>query len=99
MLHYTCDLCGRSIEGQRFSVSIQIQRHDPPHPPLIADDDLDLLGMIEEEIELMDSTSQFQLPEPSRKTFERDLCPSCARRYERDPLSRERTGRLNSSSN
>ena len=99
MQHYTCDLCGRSIEGQRFSVSIEIQRHDPPTASLLPDPDHDFLHQLEDELLGLTSTSEFHLPEPSIKTMSRDLCPTCARRYERDPLSREAARRLNNSAN
>ena len=68
MLHYTCDQCGRVISGQRFSVNIEIRRTTDEPQLTAADLDQDNLQEIADEISLMDSTSEFQLPEPVAKT-------------------------------
>ena len=99
MIHYTCDQCGRVITGQRFSVNIEIRRSQEEVQLTAADLDQDNLQQIADEIFLMDSTSEFQLPEPVSKTVKLDLCTGCTRRFEQDPLARETRKRFNISPN
>jgi len=99
MIQYTCDQCGRVISGQRFSVNIEIRRSTDEVQLTAADLDQDNLQQIADEISLMDSTSEFQLPEPISKTVKLDLCTGCTRRFEKDPLARETRKRFNISPN
>lgn len=99
MVHYTCDLCGQSIEGLRFSVKIEIQRHEPAGFQVPADLDQDFLDQIEDDILKLGSTADFHLPPSSKHTQQKDLCQPCAARFEKDPLAVERSRRFKSSSN
>lgn len=99
MVHFTCDLCGRSIEGLRFSVAIEICRHDPPENQPAADPDQDSLDQIEDNLLQLETTADFFVPEPVKKQIHKDLCPTCAQRFEKDPLARDNTQRFNASSN
>ena len=99
MIQYTCDQCGRVISGQRFSVNIEIRRSTDQVQLTAADLDQDNLQQIADEISLMDSTSEFHLPEPVSKTVKLDLCSGCTRRFETDPLARETRKRFNISPN
>lgn len=99
MVHFTCDLCGRSIEGLRFSVSMEICRHDPPENQPAADPDQDSLDQIEDNLLQLETTADFHVPEPVKKQIHKDLCPTCAQRFEKDPLARDSAQRFNASSN
>lgn len=59
-----------------------------------ADLDQDNLDRIADEISMMDSTAEFQLPDSRAKKLALDLCPACARRFEKDPLGRETRSRF-----
>lgn len=99
MIQYTCDQCGRVIGAQRYSVNIEIRLHQTDDALTEADLDQDHLQSIAEEISLMDTTSDFKVPEPAVKTVKLDLCVTCTRRFEKDPLARETRKRFNISPN
>ncbi len=99
MLHYTCDQCRRVINGQRYSVNIEVRLQQDDEALTEADLDQDHLQAIADEISLMDTTSEFQLPEPPVKSLRLDLCVTCTRRFEKDPLGRETRKRFNISPN
>lgn len=99
MIQYTCDQCGRVIGAQRYSVNIEIRLHQAGDSLTEADLDQDHLQRIAEEISLMDTTSEFKLPEPMVKSVRLDLCVTCTRRFEKDPLGRETHKRFNISPN
>lgn len=99
MVHHTCDQCGRVIDGERYSVQIEMRRVSSEDFLSEEDLDRDNLQAIADEISLMDSTSEFQLPVPSLRTITLDLCPACQRRFEKDPLARETRKRFNISPN
>ena len=99
MIQYTCDQCGRVIGAPRYSVNIEVRLHQCDELLAEADLDQDHLQSLAEEISLMDSTSDFQLPEPMVKTVKLDLCAPCTRRFEKDPLGRETRKRFNISPN
>lgn len=99
MVHYSCDLCGRSLDGLRFSVAIELVRHEPTESHVLPDSNHDFLDQIEDELLKLDSTSEFYVPAPVKKTIHKDLCLSCAQRFEKDPLARDVGQRFNSSAN
>ncbi len=99
MKHYSCDLCGRPISDERYTARIEIAAaSDPDQVPAASPDD-DPLEQIADEIEALDDTGQFHLPETGPKQFEFDLCPTCQRRLSRDPLNRASRKQLNFSPN
>jgi uncharacterized protein YlaI len=99
MKHYTCDLCGRPISEERYTARIEIAAaFDPDTLPVASPDD-DSLEQIADEIEALDDTGQFDLPETGPRQFEFDLCPACQRRLVRDPLNRAAKKQLNFSPN
>lgn len=94
MKQHLCDQCRCLIDGHRFSVRIELRSHQESDTITEADLDQDNLDRIADEIDLLDSTSEFQLPTARVKSIELDLCPTCARRYEKDPLGRESRNRF-----
>ena len=91
---------GQSVAAQnRYSVAVEIAPAFDADQFTAADLDQDNLEAIAEEISMMDSTSDFKLPEPFLKWHQFDLCPACAGRYQRDPLGKESRRRFRISPN
>ena len=99
MIHYSCDLCGRSIREERFVAKIEIAAAYDPEELTEDDLDVDHLEQIADTIAQMETTGDFELEESGPKTFQFDLCPSCCRRYLQSPLGPMRTARMNYSKN
>jgi hypothetical protein len=99
MQHYSCDLCGRPISDERYTARIEIAAAFDPEKVTPASPDDDPLEQIADEIEALDDTGQFHLPETGPKHFQFDLCPTCQRRLARDPLNRAAQKQLNFSPN
>jgi len=90
MVHYTCDLCHRSLDPStdlRYVVRIEVfPALDPPQTEEW-EDDRDHLVEIQESLEGNDSdTDQYQDPYQELRF---DLCPDCRKRFARDPLGRD----------
>ncbi len=99
MLHFTCDLCGRKLTDERFVVRVEMA---PAHDPDQLDEghlDADHLSEISESLQAMESTGDFEIDDPSPKSFRFDLCPDCRQKYQQDPLRREPVHRLRYSHN
>ncbi len=89
MIHFTCDMCGKTLlaeEDTRYIVRIQVYaaydpmeltRHD------LAEDRTDEIHHLLAKMEDMDAEA---LEDQVYKTFRFDLCPSCHARYIQDPL-------------
>lgn len=99
MIHYTCDLCGRSIQDERYVAKIEVSAAFDPDE--LTEDDLveDHLQQIADTIEEMETTGEFELEETGPKLFQYDLCHSCCRRYLKSPLQPAPALRLNYSDN
>ncbi|TWT55322.1 hypothetical protein KOR42_29500 [Thalassoglobus neptunius] len=86
MIHYSCDLCGKSLGKERYEANIEITPvHDPDE---LTEDDLDTdhLQQIGEEISQMGSTKDFELEETGPKRMKFDFCTACAHRFAKTPL-------------
>lgn len=86
MIHYTCDLCGRSIQDERYTAKIEVSAAFDPDEITEEHLDGDHLQQIAEAIEEMDSTDEFDLEETGPKQFQYDLCQHCCRRFIKAPL-------------
>jgi len=89
MIHFTCDLCGKTLpadEDTRYVVKIEVYAaYDPME---ITGDDLredrtDEMESLFEELEDMDAE---EAEAGVFKTFRYDLCPECHAAYLKDPL-------------
>ena len=97
MLHFSCDLCGRPSLQDRYSVTVELKAEFDPTALTDADLDADHLSELAHSLECGDAA--FGAGPLPRQSFRFDLCPACAERYRRDPLSRERMHRVDFSAN
>jgi len=102
MVHFTCDLCGKDLttSGEARFV-VKIAAYAGSDPGEITDEDLDEDHMeaIAEILRREEGLSAEELDAQEYKGFRFDLCPSCHRRFIKDPLSREVLRSLNFSEN
>jgi len=92
MLHFTCDLCGKDMaaDGEPRYV-VRIAAYPGFDPDQITEDELDddhmesIAELLRDE-ELTDSEAE---EEAAYKGFRYDLCPSCHRKFVKDPLGKE----------
>ncbi len=93
MIHYNCDMCGKSLvpeEDDRYVVKIEIYA---ACDSMEVDDDEDLIDDFEEDVDDDDDDEEVDNLDPEEidgveyKTFRYDLCSKCHSRYMQDPLS------------
>ncbi|GIW87303.1 MAG: hypothetical protein KatS3mg108_1627 [Isosphaeraceae bacterium] len=86
MVHYTCDLCARSLgngSDPRFVITITAEpAHDPNR---LTDGDLDA-DALEDLAQALKQDATAAEPVPDRIELRYDLCPDCHARFTRDPL-------------
>lgn len=99
MLHFTCDLCGGSIDHERYVAQVEVAPAYDPDDLTEADLDEDHLEQVAESLAALESTSEFQVDDFGPQKFRFDLCPHCWQRYLKDPLGRDSLRRLNFSQN
>ena len=99
MLHFTCDLCGGTIDRERFVAQVEVVPAYDPDDLTEEDLDEDHLKQIAESLQTLESTSDFEIDDFGPKKFQFDLCPHCWKRYLNDPLGRDSLRRLNFSQN
>lgn len=97
MLHFSCDLCGCSLNERRYVVQLEAYPAFDPDELQSPDLDLDHLQAITEELDR--GTSADELDDGSTRHMRFDLCPQCYRKFLRDPLGREAMRRLRFSKN
>jgi hypothetical protein len=91
MIHFTCDLCGKTLQADadtRYVVKIEVYAaYDPMEIDQddLADDHGDEIRDLLDEMEDMESE---ELEDQVYKTFRFDLCPDCHEAYLKDPLGR-----------
>jgi DNA-directed RNA polymerase subunit M/transcription elongation factor TFIIS len=92
MIHYNCDMCGKSLvpeEDDRYVVKIEIyaacDSMEVDDDDLI--DDFEEDGEEEEEEDEVDNIDPEEMDGVEYKTFRYDLCSKCHSRYMQDPLS------------
>ncbi|MCA8991709.1 MAG: hypothetical protein KDA88_07010 [Planctomycetaceae bacterium] len=99
MKHFTCDMCGGNIRDERYTVNIEVAAAFDPDELTAEHLEDDHLAMIADEIDLLDSTAEFEVPDTGAKHMQFDLCSRCCRSYTKAPLIRYTTGRPSFSSN
>jgi len=98
MIHFTCDRCKREIDSDlelRYVVRVEVQAMMEPCE-VDVQDDRDHLLEIQEILERMDDDNVGD-DVYQRRRF--DLCPTCYRKYIKNPLGREAVAHLNFSKN
>jgi len=92
MLHFSCDLCGKELlpeADRRYVVKMEVfAAHDSRAltDDDLAEDQLEALGQMLEDLEATGATPQ-DLP-PEYKQIRMDLCPECHKKFLRDPLNK-----------
>lgn len=99
MLHFTCDMCGRSIEQERYVARVEVSPAFDPDEVSIEDLDADHLESVADSLAELESTGDFDADDCGPLKYRFDLCPNCWQRYTKDPLGRESPRRLNFSQN
>jgi len=89
MIHFTCDLCGKTLraeEDTRYVVKIEVYAaYDPMEisgDDLREDPDDEIQGLLAR----MEDMEAEDLEDQVYKTFRFDLCPECHEAYLKDPL-------------
>ncbi len=98
-MQFSCDLCGRVIEHERYEATIEIAPAFDPDEILEEDLDQDNLQNIADALNALEDTGEFELEDTSPKRLRFDLCPHCAGRYIKNPLGRDPLRHLNFSRN
>ena len=91
MIHFTCDMCGKTLladEDTRYVVKVEVYAaYDPMeitgHD--LADDKAEEIQDLLDEMAEMEAEA---LEDQVFKTFRFDLCPDCHAAYLKDPLMR-----------
>jgi hypothetical protein len=97
MMHFSCDLCGKTIQpGDDQRYVVRIEAYAAQDPPLITDADLedDHMEEISQLLRDMEDNLDSDDTDPSARAFRFDLCPKCHSRFVRDPLGKEQGHKL-----
>lgn len=103
MIHYSCDLCGRSLNPEaerRYEVRLEIRpMHSAPEfgSELDRIDDMDPLEILEQIIESEEPESFVEPSSPSILKY--DLCSDCHKKFVADPLGRKSHSNIHFSAN
>lgn len=92
MVHFTCDLCGKDLTAAgdpRYVV--KIEAYAGFDPTEITEDDLDddHMEAVSQLLQNDEGLSSQELQAQARKGFKFDLCPTCHKKFLKDPLGRE----------
>jgi hypothetical protein len=102
MIHFTCDRCKRVIDAEqelRYVVRMEIEAvMDPVHEEE-PQDDRDHLLEIDEILERVDASESDALGDDIYQKRRYDLCPQCFRKFNNNPLAREKKAALGFSHN
>lgn len=91
MLHFSCDLCGQQLKDDRYVARIEVYPAFDPDEITEADLNADQMQEVAAMIQHMEETGENLIEdcEPRRMRF--DLCPTCRKRFLKDPLGRNKT--------
>jgi hypothetical protein len=99
MVHFSCDLCGRTIPRERYEAKIVLSVAFDPEEITSEDLDADNLALVADSLAELSDTGEFELDQTGPKEFHFDLCAHCARKFAQDPLARKTARQLNFSQN
>jgi len=89
MIHFTCDMCGKTLlaeEDTRYVVRIEVYAAYDPMEITSRDLDEDHDDEIHDLLATMEDMDADALEDQVYKTFRFDLCPACHAQYIQDPL-------------
>lgn len=103
MVHYSCDLCGRSLNPEtqrRFEVRLEIR---PMSGETTCDLELDRIDDVDP-LELLEQLIVAEIPETpahpaSPSCLKYDLCCDCHKKFLADPLGRKSHANIHFSAN
>jgi len=97
MMHFSCDLCGKSLQpGDDHRYVVKIEAYAAQDPAEITDEDLDQdhMDAVSELLRDMEDGIEVAAPDQTVRNFRFDLCPECLERFARDPLGKENVHKL-----
>ncbi len=89
MLHYSCDLCGASINDRRYVVKLETYPAFDPAELTAEDLEGDNLQEVAEFLNNLAEEGDDTLDEVQARSMRYDLCPACHARFTKDPLGRD----------
>ena len=89
MMQFTCDLCGRVIQRERYEAKFEVTAAYDPDEITPEDLDQDHLQALASSLDQLEDTGQFEVEQTGPQKFRFDLCPHCVGRFIKDPLGRE----------
>ena len=87
MIHFSCDSCGKDLEGGSARHVVRIEIYPAPEPAELSEGDLnaDHLDDIDEALCGL-TDAELENPGPATKKARFDLCDDCKARFAEDPL-------------
>ena len=100
MIRYSCDLCQREMASGdlRYVVRVEVSQAFEPAAEE-AEDERDYLQEVHDMLETLDDDEDFEGADEVYRQMRYDLCPSCHKRFVRNPLGRDVTAPLDFSKN
>jgi hypothetical protein len=101
MLHFTCDGCGKKLRAGEDHHVVKIEVFAAHGPAALTEADLeeDHMEAVSQLLRDMEDMDEPEVPEPSAHHRRYDLCPTCCKRYMRDPLGRDAAQKFDFSEN
>lgn len=101
MLRVNCDGCGKELKPGHDHFILKIEVFAAHDPSRLTEEDLDEdhLEQVADMIREMEESDEPEAIEPLTQNMRYDLCPTCRKRYLRDPLGREASQKLHFSEN
>ena len=97
MINFNCDMCGKPLlvdEDVRYVVKLEVFAAYDPMELVEEDLEKDHLEEISDLIEKMEGMDDQEIEDQVYKSLRFDLCPSCQRKYIKDPLFKNARRRI-----
>ena len=102
MLRYSCDICHRDLDPEedlRYVVKMEVYAAFDPIACEEESDDRNHLQEIQDILEQLDDVDSDQIGADVYRQLRFDLCPSCHKKFVKNPLGREAAKLFNFSKN
>ncbi len=101
MLHFTCDGCGKKLRNGSDHHVVKLEVYAAGDPIALTEADLedDHMEAVSEILQDMEELDEVAEIESSSQYRRYDLCPSCCKRFLRDPLGRDAAQKFDFSEN